>query len=146
MRFRERRQEEVGIDLTPFIDVVFMLLLFFVVSTTLFKGATQLGVQLPQANAKELAKDRVRTEIGVDAQGNYYLDGASLGSDSSQLKAALSSRSDEKKSKPLILVGDKLAPHQAVVSALEVAGELGITQVQIVAQQRSVSHEQKNKS
>jgi biopolymer transport protein ExbD len=138
MKFREHHQIDEGIDLTPFIDVVFMLLLFFVVSTTLFKGATQLGVQLPQANAQTLTKDNNMVEIGVDAKGFFYLNGISIGSsDPRRLKAALTSKLGENRSLPVVLVGDKAAPHQAVVTALEVASELGIHKVRIVAQQHS---------
>lgn len=136
MNFRGQRQEEVGIDLTPFIDVVFMLLLFFVVSTTIFKGATQLGVTLPQADAQTLPKDIQNIEIGVDARGHYYLNGKSISSqDPKKLKVELALMLGDK-AIPLTLVGDKDAPHQAVVSALEAASALGITQVSIVAQQQ----------
>jgi biopolymer transport protein ExbD len=138
MKFREQRQEDTGIDLTPFIDVVFMLLLFFVVSTTLFKGATQLGVQLPQANSQQLSKDQNMVEIGVDARGFYFINGQALGSkEAKKLKAALGAKVGEDKSVPMVLVGDKEAPHQAVVSALEVAQELGITKMRIIAQPHS---------
>jgi biopolymer transport protein ExbD len=133
MRFKDTKQEELGIDLTPFIDVVFMLLLFFVVSTTLFKGATELDVQLPEANAKARDADKKSIEIGVDVKGNYFLNGKPIGNDSKHLKAALRQLA-EKESLPLVVVGDKAAPYQAVIYALEVAGECGITQVQIMAQ------------
>lgn len=140
MKFREKSEEETGIDLTPFLDVVFMLLLFFVVSTTLFKGATQLGVQIPEANAKALTKEKEKLEIGVDVHGAYYLNGQAINSrEPKKLKALLSQKIKNNKSLPVILVGDKNAPHQAVVSVLEVAGELGITKIQIVAQQHSRS-------
>lgn len=135
MRFREHKQEETGIDLTPFIDVVFMLLLFFVVSTTLFKGATELDVQLPDANAKAMDTDKKSIEVGIDANGGYFLNGKALGDDPKRLKSALRQIS-KNEDLPLIVVGDRMAPHQAVVYALEVAGECGLTKVQIVAQKR----------
>lgn len=135
MKFRERAREELGIDLTPLIDVVFMLLLFFVVTTTLFKGATQLGIQLPKANAENLNKEKNVIEIGVDAKGQYYLNGKPVGSNqAAKLKAALATQLKGKSAAPVLLVGDGNAPHQAIVSALEVTSELGISQVQIVAQ------------
>lgn len=135
MRFRESKQEETAIDLTPFIDVVFMLLLFFVVSTTLFKGATELDVQLPDANAKAMNADIKSIEVGVDAKGDYFLNGKILGNDPKRLKSALRQIA-KKEDLPLIVVGDRMAPHQAIVHALEVAGECGLTKVQIVAQKR----------
>lgn len=139
MKFRERHQEDLSIDLTPFIDVVFMLLLFFVVSATLFKGATQFEVQLPSANATKLTKEQDAVSIGIDAQGFYSLNGVALETaDPKRLKVALAAKLGDSQL-PLLLMGDKTAPHQAVVSALEVAGELGVTQVQIVAKQHSNS-------
>ncbi len=135
MRFREKHQEEVGIDLTPFIDVVFMLLLFFVVSTSLFKGATQLGVQLPKADVQNFTKEGNTLEIGVDAQGAYYLNGSPLGSNEpKKLKRIIAAKLEQNKSLALVVAGDKKAPHQAVVSVLEVASQLGVTKVQIIAQ------------
>lgn len=152
MKFKERGQEEVHIELTPFIDIVFMLLLFFVVSTALFKASTQIGVQLPEANAekREQAKSQIEVEVGVDAQGNYYLDGKEVGKYPMQLKTALlevlersSTASDDDHNVKLILAGDRLAPHQAIVGALEMATELHLKQVQIIAQSHSHSHETK---
>ncbi len=142
MKFSERRQEEAGIDLTPFIDVVFMLLLFFVVSTTLFKGVTQLKVNLPEVHSKALEKNGSYLEIGVDENGQYFLDGKLIGPQSKRLKNILAEKQREDKLLPLVIVGDKIAPHQAVVSALEVAAELGVTEVQIVAKHEA--HPQDN--
>ncbi|MCS5711790.1 biopolymer transporter ExbD [Candidatus Berkiella aquae] len=137
MKFSERRQEESGIDLTPFIDVVFMLLLFFVVSTTLFKEVTQLKVELPEAHAKAVDKNSHCLEVGIDENGQYFLDGKPVGPQYKRLKKILAEKLREDKLLPLVIVGDKAAPHQAVVSALEVAAELGVTQVQIVAKQEA---------
>lgn len=134
MKFCERRQEEAGIDLTPFIDVVFMLLLFFVVSTSLFKGATQLGVQLPKADVQAFTKEGNTLEIGVDAKGDYYLNGNPLGNETKKLKRVLAAKLEQNKSLAIVVAGDKKAPHQAVVGVLEVASQLGVDKVQIVAQ------------
>ncbi len=134
MQFREKRQEELGIDLTPFIDVVFMLLLFFVVSTSLFKGATQLGIQLPKADVQQFTKQGDIIEIGVDASGAYFLNGTSVSASPEKLKKILAAKLAQNKSLAIVLAGDKKAPHQAVVSALEVASQLGVTQVRIIAQ------------
>ncbi len=135
MQFREKRQEEVGIDLTPFIDVVFMLLLFFVVSASLFKGATQLGVQLPKAQVQQFTKEGNILEIGVDAQGAYYINGSPLQSNEpAKLKRIVAAKLEQNKSLAIVVAGDKKAPHQAVVSVLEIASQLGVSKVQIIAQ------------
>ncbi len=139
MKFSERRQEEASIELTPFIDVVFMLLLFFVVSTTLFKGVTQLKVKLPEVHTNAADKSSSYIEIGVDEQGQYFLDGKLIGPQCKRLKNILAEKQREDKLLPLVIAGDKAAPHQAVVSALEVAAELGVTEVQIVAKHEARS-------
>lgn len=133
MRFNERRQEDVSIDLTPFIDVVFMLLLFFVVSTSFYKNVNILGIQLPKANTQKLEKMEKVVEVGVSSSGEYSLNGHILGSEASRLKAVLNQKISENDSSPVLIVGDQNAPHQAIVTALEVAEQIGIREVKIVA-------------
>jgi len=135
MKFGERNREDIAIDLTPFIDVVLMLLLFFVISTTLFKGATQLGIQLPKANAQKMVTAENTLEIGVDANGNYFVNGKALASnDPKKLKNVLAKNIHKDNAAKVVLVGDRKAPHQAVVSALAVASALGVQQIQILAE------------
>lgn len=134
MRFRNARQEEAAIDLTPFIDVVFMLLLFFVVSTNFYKKATELDVQLPDAKARSMGQDKRVLEVGVDVMGGYILNGRPLGADLNRLKVELS-KLTQSETWPLVVVGDRAAPYQSVVSVLEVAGECGLTQVQMIARE-----------
>ncbi|HRE31535.1 MAG TPA: biopolymer transporter ExbD, partial [Candidatus Berkiella sp.] len=76
-------------------------------------------------------------EVGIDESGQYFLDGKPVGPQYKRLKNILAEKLRENKLLPLVIVGDKAAPHQAVVSALEVAAELGVTQVQIVAKQEA---------
>ena len=133
MRFNERRQEDVSIDLTPFIDVVFMLLLFFVVSTSFYKNVNILRINLPKANTQKLEKVENVLEIGVSSAGEYSLNGHILGSEPTRLKTLLNQKITENDSIPVLIVGDQKAPHQAIVSALEVAEQIGIREVKIVA-------------
>lgn len=133
MQFNERRQEDVSIDLTPFIDVVFMLLLFFVVSTSFYKNVNILGIQLPKANTQKLDKMENVLEVGVSSSGEYSLNGHILGTESARLKTVLDQKIKENAAVPVLIVGDQKAPHQAIVSALEVAEQIGIKEVKIVA-------------
>lgn len=137
MRFRERHQEDVNIDLTPFIDVVLMLLLFFVVSATLFKGVNQLGVQLPQADAPKLKQQSHSISLGVDQHGAYSINGKAIGVKSQKLKSALSTQLNGDTNIPVVIIGDSQAPHQAVVTALEAVSACGVTEVQIATQSGS---------
>lgn len=134
MRFGERLKEEVNIDLTPFIDVVLMLLLFFVVSATLFKGMNQLDVQLPEANAPKLKQQTNSIALSVDKTGAYSINGKPVGAKVQKLKSALSGQLQGDPTTPVVIIGDSKAPHQAVVTALEVVSECGVTEVQIATQ------------
>ena len=74
MRFRRLHREEVGINLTPLIDVVFLLLIFFMVSTT-FTRETQLSIDLPEATGSARENTDQQVEILVDEAGNYRVNG-----------------------------------------------------------------------
>ena len=77
MKFRRQQREELGVNLTPLIDVVFLLLIFFMVSTT-FTRETQLSVDLPEATGEpqEMAAEQI--EIRIDEAGVYRVNGQPL--------------------------------------------------------------------
>lgn len=132
MKFRSKARSEVDINLTPLIDVVFLLLIFFMVSTT-FKKNTQLNIQLPHASNQVSTTESSVIRILIDSKGQYELDGtlynrATLKMLSEQLLKKYSQES------PLFIMGDKEAPHQSLVSLLELAADLNISKVRILAQ------------
>jgi len=144
MRMRKRESREVHLNLTPLIDVVFLLLLFFMVSTT-FKKNAELGIELPQAELNALQDADANTvEIVIDNKGEYFVKGAKLrNNDLNGLKSVLSNLIAENKNTKninknnnisLVIVGDKDAPHQAVVTAMDAAGQVGIHRLKIVAE------------
>ena len=139
IRDRSRHKDELTLNMTPLIDVVFLLLLFFVVSTT-FKQSTKLELDLPKATAQSNKSIKPKTaiepiEIGINAKGYYFLQKKPLNSgDSKILKQALTALIIKDKQAPEVMImGDKLAPHQAVVSAMDIVGQLGIKQLKIMA-------------
>ena len=77
MNFQTRRKEELELNITPLIDVVFLLLIFFMVSTT-FQRETELSVQLPEAASDETAEVQDVIEIVINPSGRYYLNGREL--------------------------------------------------------------------
>ena len=91
MKFSRQRPEEVSVNLTPLIDVVFLLLIFFMVSTT-FTKETQLEIDLPGANGNAQEKPVEHIEIQISAEGVYHLNGEPI-ADSSEtgLRVALES-------------------------------------------------------
>ena len=133
MKFRRKPRENVEINLASLIDVVFILLLFFVVTTT-FTRETQLKVDLREAatGVPPEQTELKQLEVLIDAQGGYALNGqALLKSDLAALMAALQKESAGDNSLPLIISADAKTPHQAVITAMDAAGKLGFAHLRI---------------
>lgn len=129
MRFRRSRQEEIQLNLTPLIDVVFLLLIFFMVSTT-FTRETQLEIDLPESSSSAILGDERPLEILVDAQGNYAVNNTPLlRHDVETLKRALEEVAGTNRDQVVIITGDSQAPHQAMIFALDAVGQLGFHRV-----------------
>ena len=132
MNFRQLRRPEVSINLTPLIDVVFLLLIFFMVSTS-FSELTQLVVDLPEAEEAP-ASTNTKLLLVVDVEGNMTLDGAPVPNDARGLSEALRQRLSGNTDIPVTLSGDAMTPHQYVVTAIDVAAQLNITRLTIAAE------------
>lgn len=133
MKFRRKARENVDIGLAPLIDVVFILLLFFVVTTT-FTRETQLKVDLPEAASGTPPQnaEKKQLEVVIDVDGSFTLNGKTLiKHDLSTLMAALSKESGGDTSLPMIISADGKTPHQAVITAMDAAGKLGFAQLRI---------------
>ncbi|MHA7878295.1 MAG: ExbD/TolR family protein [Saccharospirillum sp.] len=129
MRFRRSRREDVQVNLTPLIDVVFLLLIFFMVSTT-FTRETQLEIDLPESSSSAVLGDERPLEILVDAQGNYAVNNTPLlRHDVDTLKQALVEVAGNNRDLVVIITGDAQAPHQAMIFALDAVGQLGFQRV-----------------
>lgn len=133
MKFRRKPRENVEINLASLLDVVFILLLFFVVSTT-FTRETQLKVDLPEAvsgTPPETAEPK-QLEVLIDADGSYSLNGQALiSSDLDSLMRALQKESGGDNKLPLVISADGKTPHQAVITAMDAAGKLGFAHLRI---------------
>jgi biopolymer transport protein ExbD len=134
MRFRRSRQEEVSVNITPLIDVVFLLLIFFMVTTT-FTRETQLQIDLPESQSQISAEQLKPLEVLIDRNGNYAINGQVLiKHDIQSLKRAISETSDDT-STPIVLTADSNAPHQAFIVALDAVAQLGFSKVSITTQE-----------
>ena len=132
MNFRQLRRPEVSINLTPLIDVVFLLLIFFMVSTS-FSELTQLVVDLPEAEGAPASADSTVLLV-VDVQGNMTLDGEPVPNDAGGLSAALRQSLSGNTDIPVTLSADAMTPHQYVVTAMDVAAQLNITRLTIATE------------
>jgi len=136
VKFRRRAggaaREEVYINLASFIDVIFVLLLFFVVTAT-FSRPSQLKIELPEADSAAAAANQGKTlEISITADGQMALNGQTLvRNDLTGLTTALQRESGGDNSLPLVITADGRATHQSVVMAMDAAGKLGFSQLRI---------------
>jgi biopolymer transport protein ExbD len=134
---RHRRREDWGVDLTPLIDVVFLLLIFFMVSTT-FIRETQLRIDLPEASGQPTEQEPDTIEITVDARGDYSVDDRLLlRSDLETLLRALQEvvEGRTRKEQRVIITADANASHQSVVRAMDAAGKVGLSRISITTRQ-----------
>ena len=123
-------EEEVSINLTPLIDVVFLLLIFFMVSTT-FDTTSQLEIQLPEASENKVPEPPRKLNLLIDAKGKFFVNARELtGNDSATLRAALE-RALEGRRMPIVIQSDADSPVQSLVTAMDVVGQLGLKQVSI---------------
>jgi len=129
------RQDNIELNLTPLIDVVFLLLIFFMVSTT-FEKQAKLKLQLPDASTEAKVQDQKTVVIGIDAKGHYYINDRQVVNTSLEtLKIALKKVTDGKTDMPVTLRADAKTPHQAVVTAMDAASQLGLVKLSIATLQ-----------
>jgi biopolymer transport protein ExbD len=136
VQFRRQSTQEEGINLTPLIDVVFLLLIFFMVSTT-FTKETHLEIDLPEASVEpvEVTSNAV-IDLTVQANGNYVVNGKTLVNQQAiTLQRALKVVANGNTNKPLTITADANTSHQSVVRAMDVAGQVGFSQLRITTRQ-----------
>ena len=132
MNLHPRRLDEPEVNLTSLIDVVFLLLIFFMVSTS-FTKESELKVNLPEALTEVPASLDTSLEIVVTVDGKYFVNQKELiNSDPSTLRDALESEVGEDRGMPVTIRADGKATHQSVVNAMDVAGRLGFANLNIV--------------
>lgn len=131
MKFRRQAREPLAINLTPLIDVVFLLLIFFMVSTT-FQRETRLLVDLPEADGAPAPETQNEVEILIDEAGYYRVDGQALVDRQLRtLQAALFAATDGDTSRILLISADAQASHESVVRAMDAAGQMGFSRLTV---------------
>ncbi len=131
MNLSPRRREDPELNLTSLIDVVLLLVIFFMVSTT-FVDEGRLRVELPQASPVPVAAPQDPIVVTVTAQGSYRVNEQALVNNAPEtLRAAVAKVADGRRDAPLTIRADARATHQSVVTAMDVAARLGFSQVNI---------------
>ena len=132
MKLSNRPKDAPDVNLTPLIDVVLLLLIFFMVSTSFVREA-EINLHLPEADASAQTDASVDAlEITVTAAGSYLVNGRALvNNERRTLRAAIERVAGEKRDMTVYIRADANATHQSVVTAMDVAGQLGFVNVSI---------------
>ena len=131
MNFRQPRSREVDVNLTPLIDVVFLLLIFFMVSTTFVKES-KIDLTLPEASEELREHTVTRIEVAIDREGNVFVNEQGLvNSRVETIRQALAeARGSAQGVDPVVVISaDAHTSHQAVVDAMDAARQAGLLRV-----------------
>ena len=133
MNFRPQKSKELELNLTPMIDVVFLLLIFFMVTTT-FDENTELSIALPEVQSSQVKEEALEVVLSISPDGTYYINQQQLkGNNLNDLSQAILENAKEKRSLKLLINADAQTPHQAVMTAMEAASRAGISNVGFAA-------------
>jgi biopolymer transport protein ExbD len=129
VRISRRHRESPDVNLTPLIDVVFLLLIFFMVSTT-FERESELGIELPKADSKAEPTSKAHLDVGVDAKGHFFVNAKPLvNTQRETLLQAIRKEIGDGQKPPVVVSADGNAPHQSVMLVLDVAQELNLVKL-----------------
>ena len=124
MNIQPENPEEPDINLTPLIDVVFLLLIFFMVSTT-FEHQSRIQIELPEATAEATRPEDESLEILIDAQGRYFLgDQQVVNTELKTLKGAIRKAVGEREAVPVTIRADARTPPPALIRARDATRQL----------------------
>ncbi len=133
MNFRNKKNKPLEVSLTPMIDVVFLLLIFFMVTTT-FSKETSIKIQLPQAEGQEVERHKQVLLLVIDKSGQFFINDRALADKSlATLTKELTAVGGNKKI-PLVIHADASAPVQAAISVLDVAKNVGFKNISFTTQ------------
>ncbi len=131
MKLSHRREDSPDITLTPLIDVVFLLLIFFMVSTT-FSLHAQLEIELPKASTEEEREQPAHIDIAIDVKGRFYVNGLQLvNTQPATLRQAMRDAAGDQKAPLIVVSADANTPYQSVVTAMDAALQLGFNNLSI---------------
>lgn len=136
MKLRQTSSEdEPAVNLTPLIDVVFILLIFFMVSTT-FQRESEIKIELPEASSEPVEEKEEALEILIDIEGHYFIDEQQVvNTELETLKAAIKKFLGEQTERPVVIRADRNTPYEAVVRAMDATAQLGLVQMSLATSQ-----------
>jgi len=133
MSFLRKTSEEPRIDLTPMVDVVFLLLIFFMISTT-FVESPGISIKLPEASSQSIEREPQELKIYLSTEGDiYYLDRKISITD---YKGLLSKHQSDADKTTILLLADQESRHGKVVTLMDLARDAGFVKLAIATEQR----------
>ena len=141
MKLSSGNTEDPEVNLMPLIDVVFILLIFFMVSTT-FQKESEIKIELPEANSDPVEADREVFEIVIDGDGRYFIEEQQVvNTELDTLMKAISKFLGERKDLPVVIRADRHTPYEAVVRAMDAISQLGLDKMSLATSQSENSNE-----
>lgn len=135
MNLRPQRRDDVELNITPLIDVVFLLLIFFMVSTT-FERESQISITLPEASEEYTETKADSIEIAIDAEGRVYINEQSLlNSQPSTIREAMRDALTDMEDPSVIISADAKVTHQLVVRVMDAARQLDLVKITFATQE-----------
>jgi len=135
MNLRQAGGDEPEVNLTPLIDVVFILLIFFMVSTT-FQKESEIKIELPEASADAVEEEKDVLELVIDAEGRYFIDQQQVvNTELETLKKAIGKFLGERTGIPVVIRADRRTPYESVVRAMDATSQLGLVQMSLATSQ-----------
>ncbi|MFQ5659875.1 MAG: ExbD/TolR family protein [Gammaproteobacteria bacterium] len=134
MNFRPQRKDDVDVNITPLIDVVFLLLIFFMVSTT-FDRESEINITLPKASEEYTDVKPDAVNIEVDIQGRVYINKQPLiNSQLTTIREAIRNAIHDMENPPVIINADAQATYQLVIRVMDAARQLGLVNITFATQ------------
>ncbi len=135
MNLRQSPGDDPEVNLTPLIDVVFILLIFFMVSTT-FQKESEIKIELPEASGEPLEERKEQLEIVIDADGRYFIDEQQVvNTELGTLKKAIQKFLGEQNDIPVVIRADRTTPYEAVIRAMDATAQLGLVNMSLATSQ-----------
>ena len=134
MSFLRKQNEEPRIDLTPMVDVVFLLLIFFMISTT-FVESPGISIKLPESSAQTVDREPKEIKVYLSREGEIFYRDKKISVD--EFKSVLAEYQSAKDLTTVLLLADQESRHGKVVTLMDLARDAGFTKLAIATEQRT---------
>ena len=138
MKFKRPNKYDLNINTTPLVDVVFLLLIFFVI-TPILENSNRIEINLPKATVEQVESSSQAVEVAIERDGGVFVNGLPiLNSNPRILKKELESLSGGDMSMPVVLYADGEVSHQTVVNIMSIIKNIGFEGLQLAIESETL--------